>query len=135
MKTVVPDESKLTEVLAQMPIGKPIVMLNLLKFLDQATYPDGFDSAPCSGKEAYFERYGPASLPWVADAGAEVLFAGNVAGILIGPVNEYWDATIIVRYPSIEAFVQMVTAPEYQELSVHRTASLEDSRLIASVER
>ena len=37
---------------------------------------------------------------------------------------------ILVRYPSPSAFLDMVTTPDYQSLSGHRTAALADSRLV-----
>ena len=37
---------------------------------------------------------------------------------------------ILVHYPSPAAFIGMVTTPEYQALSGHRTAALADSRLV-----
>jgi uncharacterized protein (DUF1330 family) len=39
----------------------------------------------------------------------------------------------MVEYPSRAAFLEMVADADYQELSKHRTAALEDSRLIQSV--
>ena len=49
---------------------------------------------------------------------------------VIGPADEQWDVLILVRYPSPTAFIDMVTTPEYQALSGHRTAALADSRLV-----
>ena len=42
------------------PSGQPFYMLNLLRYRAQARYEDGFDAAPCSGREAFNERYRPA---------------------------------------------------------------------------
>ena len=39
---------------------------------------------------------------------------------------------MLVQYPSRQAFITMVTRPDYLAASVHRTASLADSRLIAT---
>ncbi|WP_316198954.1 MULTISPECIES: hypothetical protein [unclassified Bradyrhizobium] len=42
------------------PHGQPVYMLNLLRYRAYALYEDGFDAAPCSGREALNERYRPA---------------------------------------------------------------------------
>ena len=42
------------------PAGQPVYMLNLLRYRAYARYEDGFDAAPCSGREAFHERYRPA---------------------------------------------------------------------------
>ena len=44
----------------------PVVMLNLLKFREQANYPAGSPHAPCSGAEAY-RRYQTAFVEAVGD--------------------------------------------------------------------
>jgi uncharacterized protein (DUF1330 family) len=36
----------------------------------------------------------------------------------------------LVEYPSLQAFATMVTSPDYQKVAIHRTAALQDSRLI-----
>jgi uncharacterized protein (DUF1330 family) len=36
----------------------------------------------------------------------------------------------IAEYPNADAFLAMVTNPEYRALVAHRTAAVEDSRLI-----
>lgn len=52
---------------------------------------------------------------------------------LIAPAGEQWDELLLVRYPSKEAFLSMIGDPEYQAATVHRTAALADSRLLASL--
>lgn len=109
----------------------PLVMLNLLRYRERAAYPRGSDHAPCSGREAYERRYGPAAMAHVAKAGGRVLFGGAVAACVIAPEGEFWDDAVLVEYPSRDAFLAMVSDPEYRAIAVHRSAALEDSRLIA----
>jgi hypothetical protein len=52
--------------------------------------------------------------------------------MLLGPPEERWDLALLVRYPSKVAFLALVSNPDYQNITVHRTAALEDSRLIAT---
>lgn len=130
MKTINPDMQQLPAILAGLPTGTPIVMLNLLRFRDVAEYK-GVPAA-YSGREAY-RRYSEFTLPRLAEIGAAVIFMGAAKGALIGPPDEKWDEVLLVRYPSVEDFMGMLAAPDYFEATRHRTAALEDSRLIATV--
>ncbi len=111
---------------------QPVVMLNLLRFREIADYSGHPELAPeeaISGDDAY-QRYGAAAQPHIEAAGASVQYLGACGSTVIGPADEQWDAIILVRYPSPAAFIGMVTTPEYQALSGHRTAALADSRLV-----
>ena len=55
----------------------------------------------------------------------------NVQLALIAPEHEDWDELLLVHYPSPEAFLEMLADPDYQAATIHRTAALADSRLIA----
>ncbi|MBN2297041.1 MAG: DUF1330 domain-containing protein [Deltaproteobacteria bacterium] len=110
-----------------------IIMLNLLKYREQAKYPEGFNAEPCSGKQAY-ERYAQGARETLKAIGARAVWKGKVEGILIGPEGEYWDDVILVQYPSRKIFLKMVKSDDYKKASVHRTAALEDSRLICTDE-
>ena len=118
---------------ANIPDGQPIVMLNLLRYRQQAEYSDS-SVEPLSGREAYHQRYVPA-FGKLASAipGIQVLFLGAVqAGIVIGP-EETWHEVALVEYPSLEAFRSIVESRDYHaEADPHRKAALEDWRLIAT---
>ncbi|WP_193162713.1 DUF1330 domain-containing protein [Microbulbifer hainanensis] len=131
MKTIDPDPGKFAEALASIPGDQPVVMLNLLRFRDRAVY-DGVES-DCSGREAY-QRYGEQAIAHLKRVGAELVWRGEARTALIAPAEEVWDEILLVRYPSIEKFVDMVKNSEYQQLAMHRTAALENARLIASLE-
>ena len=105
----------------------PIVMLNLLRFKDVA---DGVDEADgISGEEAY-QRYGAAVASNLAEAGGTVLTMATCSETVIGPADERWDLCLLVRYPSRAAFLRMVSDPDYLAKNEHRTAGVDDSRLI-----
>ena len=106
-------------------------MLNLLRFRDKAAYKD--DSEDCSGRDAY-KRYMTEAARSVSEVGAEVIWSGRSVGSLIAPPDESWDQVLLVRYPSINAFLAMIESPEYKGVVKHRTAALKDSRLVANVE-
>lgn len=96
--------------------GGPVVMLNLLRYK-----PDG-------GRESY-EAYGAKALPFLQEAGAEIVFAGEAASPLIGEEDSNWDTVILVRYPSVQAFLDMVTSEGYQAITHLRTEGLERAEL------
>ncbi|HMN92054.1 MAG TPA: DUF1330 domain-containing protein [Hydrogenophaga sp.] len=117
------------QVLDALPPDQPVVMLNLLRFHDQAVYADTDQAEPCSGREAY-KRYSQTSLQTIAAVGGRVIFGGKAHEALIGAQEERWHQAFLVQYPSPAAFRAMVAMPQYQACVHHRTAALADSRLI-----
>ncbi len=100
----------------------PFVMINLLKFKEKAEYPDGAD-ADMTGREAYM-RYGMAVIAHVERVGGKPGYAGPVTGLMLGEVEELWDMVALAQYPSLAAMRAMVENPEYQAISIHRSAGL-----------
>ncbi|MGK2954642.1 MAG: DUF1330 domain-containing protein [Solirubrobacterales bacterium] len=121
-----PDADQIAKLTSSTDEG-PIVMVNLLRYKDEA---DGVD-AGVSGREAY-GRYGIAVAPFLDGVGGKILVAVDTEDSIIGPAAAEWDTTILVQYPSRQAFLNMVTDPGYLEITVHRTNALADSRLILS---
>jgi uncharacterized protein (DUF1330 family) len=99
--------------------GGPVVMLNLLRFKE-----DG---------RAGYEEYARRIQPFLADIGASVLFVGDLSTVLVAPEDHDWDAILIVRYPSRQAFSSMVADPSYQEITGLRTEALEEAVLQAAI--
>lgn len=131
-KTVDPIASQLPELLASLPRDTPIVMLNLLKFNEVAKYRDG--QQECSGRQAY-RRYAKVALQKGQEVGGSVVFMGAAKASIIGPGEECWHEVLLVRYPSAAAFELMRSMQDYRAATRHRTAALEDARLIATVEQ
>ncbi|HRK18656.1 MAG TPA: DUF1330 domain-containing protein [Hyphomicrobiaceae bacterium] len=104
----------------------PIHMLNLVRFREFATYPDG---RKATGAEAY-AAYGRESHPVFSRLGGRIVWRGSFELMLIGPTQEQWDECFIAEYPSVAAFVEMIKDPVYQEAVKHRQAAVLDSRLI-----
>ncbi len=123
--SIEPTESQF-EQLAGSSDGGPVVMLNLLRFKEQA---DGID-AGVSGAEAY-ARYGAEALRFLERAGGRVLMTLSPRDCVIGPADAEWDLVLAVEYPSRQAFLEMIGDPEYLAIHPHRAAALADSRLIA----
>ena len=111
--------------------GEPgaVTMLNLLRYRETAAYADHPDEPACSGKAAY-ARYAKHAFPCVESAGGRLVFAGAAAESAIGPGTERWDDVLLVEYPSVQAFIDMVNSTAYQAIVHHRLAALADSRLI-----
>jgi len=101
----------------------------LLKFKEHAEYADGRTSE-LSGAEAY-SLYGEKMAPFVISKGGRLVFGGRAEHLMLGEVDELWDTVAIMEYPSKEAFVEIVSAPEVGEFSVHRSAGLAGQLLIA----
>lgn len=114
-----------------LPRDTVINMLNLVRFKDKATYPDGHPLAGkgLTGAEAY-RHYGTDSGPIFQRVGGAIVWRGSMEAMLIGPDGERWDAMFIAEYPNSGAFMEMVTDPVYREAVIHRQAAVETSRLI-----
>jgi len=104
------------------PEDGPLVMVNLLKFKARAEYSDGTDSH-LTGAEAY-ARYGAAVSKLVEGLGGKIRYSGAVTGLLLGEVEDLWDAVALAEYPSLAAFREMAMSPQMQAIEHHRKAGL-----------
>ncbi|MEM9885586.1 MAG: DUF1330 domain-containing protein [Bacteroidota bacterium] len=109
-----------------------VVMLNLLKFKEKADYSISPELAPANeiSGEAAYQTYAKHALPLLEKAGSKTLFYGTCSPFLIGPSTEAWDAMLLVEHESAEAFVAFSQDKAYLKIVGHRTAALEDSRLL-----
>jgi uncharacterized protein (DUF1330 family) len=114
-----------------LPRDTPIHMLNLVRVKPLAQYPKDHPNHAMgmTGLEAY-RAYGRDSAAVFAKVGGRQIWAGRPEGVLTGPLDERWDLAFIAQYPNGGAFLAMVTDPDYREAVKHRTAGVEDSRLI-----
>ncbi|MDH3642248.1 MAG: DUF1330 domain-containing protein [Gammaproteobacteria bacterium] len=116
------------EAMAAMATGdpdEPVVMLNLLRYRDQAENGHGVDGL--SGREAY-GVYGERFAALHPRYGGEPVWMGRALNSLIG--SESWDIVILVRYPTRRQFLAMFDDPDYQAIAPIRAAALADSRLV-----
>ena len=105
--------------------SQPIVMLNLLRFRDQAL--EGFGVDGLTGLQA-FQRYGQLNEGEGVRFDSEPIWLGPAHRTIIG--DEQWDLAILVRYPTRQHFIDKLDDPTYREISLVRAAALIDSRLI-----
>jgi hypothetical protein len=109
-----------------------IVMLNLLRFrggADYSAHPELAPASPISGAEA-FDQYIRHTLPFLQDSGGELLLLGAGGHFLIGPEDETWDMAMLVRQSSVASFLTFANHDAYLAGIGHRTAAVEDSRLL-----
>lgn len=117
-------------------ISGEIIMLNLLRFRDEADYSDNPELKPLkpiSGEQA-FQKYIDHTLPLLRKSGGDIMFLGNGGKYLIGPQNERWDFVMLIRQNSLNDFMAFSKDKQYLAGLGHRTAALEDSRLLPIVE-
>jgi uncharacterized protein (DUF1330 family) len=114
------DERALDVFLAEDP-GGPVVMLNLLRF-----HPDG-------GRQSY-QRYAEAFGPAInARYGVQVEYLGDGGRALVAEDGQAWDMVLLVRYPSRQAFADMMGDPDYQAASHFRSEALVETVLQPTV--
>ena len=110
---------------AKSDLDGEVVMVNLLKFKAAAESGDG------SGSDAY-GRYGGAVVEMIEARGGTVVWLGRARHVFVGdPAENDWDAVAIVSYPSRQAFIDMVSAPAYNDAHTHREDGLDRTVVIA----
>jgi uncharacterized protein (DUF1330 family) len=95
--------------------GKPIVILNLLRF------------EPNGGRERW-STYTAAAGPILGRYGAEMVFVGDTMPALFAEAGQPWDSMALIRYPNRHAFANLANDPEYREKAEPlREAALQDA--------
>jgi hypothetical protein len=119
--------------------GRPVYMLNLMRFFDQLR---PFPGAPVSGtpKDAN-AHYETSVVPMLLRRGGYPILAGSVTKIsaakagggqdrasnlmVYRPDLDDWDRVLVVRYPGRRTFLDLVTDPRYLEVMPYKLSSLE----------
>ncbi len=120
---LMPGEAQVAEM--QRPGPKddgPIVMVNLLKFKEKATYADGRDT-DLSGRKAY-QLYAVKAAELVYKHGGQIINAGDTSFLTLGQCDPLWDEVALAYYPNRKALFEMSISQEWAEVSVHREAGL-----------
>ena len=124
---IVADGKHFMETLASYPKDEPVTMINILKF--KAKSGRGEES----GEEAY-RRYSMNVAPLVQKAGAEVVWVGKINGTIIGDYEDQPHMLLLVKYPNIQAFMDMAMSEEYQQVKHDREIALEYGGLLPAQE-
>jgi len=69
-------------------------------------------------------------MPYLIETGGHLLLSADGGRFLIGPQTERWDAVLLIQQDSIDAFLSFAQNDAYLVGLGHRTAALEDSRLL-----
>ena len=120
-----PTKEQFTILAKTYPINEPVTMVNIIKFRDKAW--DG----ERTGAEAY-ESYGKKVTKFLQAAQGKLIWKGECMHTLIGDSQNQPHIMMLVEYPSIDHFIEMLANPEYQECAKDRTMALEYGGLIAS---
>ena len=71
--------------------------------------------------------------PHLQRVGTTLRDAGTAPAYVIGDgEHPWWDAILVVEYPTPQAFLDMVRPPEYTKVHEHRVAGLEHGDLIGT---
>jgi uncharacterized protein (DUF1330 family) len=97
----------------------PVMMVNYLKYVKEVDGKTG---------KALYKEYMNAVIPFFLESKADLVFKGKELMTLIGPDENYWDEILIVKYPSKDGFMKMISNPEYP--ANLRAKALADSRLV-----
>ena len=112
---------------------QPVLMLNLLRYREQADYGPQSSKAPRSGREAY-QEYIQAFLAYNSPQEAKVFFQGPALAALVAPRGERWDEIALVEYRNLAVFRRWVENPIYAaEAAPIRRAALADWRLLMTL--
>lgn len=113
----------------------PVYMINMVRYRDQADYHGKSELPPCSGRDAYFQRYAPAFNKVAQGEDYGLFWVGNVRGVLVGSEGETWDDVVIVRYSSFAALRRILESSAYEEQAApHRRAALAEWRFIVTTQ-
>ena len=107
----------------------PVVMVNLMRFRKHSLDGDG------SGWDAYL-RYSALTVPMIKARGGTLLWTGDAKAVALGAQegNE-WDYLALVYYPSVAAFIDMMTSADYEtRCDPHRRNGCEEHVIICTKE-
>jgi uncharacterized protein (DUF1330 family) len=107
----------------------PVVMVNLMRFRERSLDGDG------SGWDAYL-RYSALTLPMIKARGGTLLWTGDGQAVALGAREGHqWDYLALVYYPSVAAFIDMMTSADYEtRCDPHRTNGCAEHVIIATSE-
>lgn len=107
----------------------PVVMVNLMRFRARSLDGDG------SGWDAYL-RYSALTVPMIKARGGTLLWTGDAKAVALGAQEgNRWDYLALVYYPTVAAFIDMMTSDDYeQRCDPHRTNGCEAHVIIATKE-
>jgi hypothetical protein len=121
------DSLKRLRAWAEADDGRPVYMLNLMRFYPQVAALPGGPPPSMSPKDAnaYYERK---ALPMVLKVGGSAPFMGMAANqnvMSYEPAGDRWSRMLIIRYPNRRAFLSLLADPAYPAIAPYKLASLQ----------
>lgn len=101
-----------------------LVLLNFTTNRDVPRYPDDYQATDLTSEEA-FDRYRERALRVLGKMGAQIVQAGGVEDVVIGPDYRRYESYGFAHYPSVEAFKVVFTAKERVDARIHQRAALD----------
>ncbi|MCK1383697.1 DUF1330 domain-containing protein [Bradyrhizobium sp. 21] len=107
----------------------PVMMLNLMRFHERSRDGDG------SGRDAYL-RYSAITVPMIKARGGTLLWTGDAKAVALGAHDgNDWDFVALVYYPTVAAFLDMMTSEAYEtQADPHRVNACAEHLIIATSE-
>ena len=117
------------EGLQELDPSAPVVMVNLMRFHERSLDGDG------SGWDAYL-RYSALTVPLIKARGGTLLWTGDAKAVALGRQDgNQWDYLALVYYPSVAAFIDMMTSEDYERrCDPHRTNGCAEHVIVATRE-
>ena len=115
--------------LAELDREMPVVMVNLMRFHERSLDGEG------SGWDAYL-RYSALTVPMIKARGGTLLWTGDAEAVALGPeAGNQWDYLALVYYPTVAAFIDMMTSADYEtRCDPHRRNGCAEHVIIATTE-
>jgi uncharacterized protein (DUF1330 family) len=115
--------------LAALDLHQPVVMVNLMRLHPRSLDGDG------SGWDAYL-RYSALTVPMIKARGGTLLWTGDAKAVALGAQHgNQWDYLALVYYPSVAAFIDMMTSHDYEtRCDPHRRNGCAEHVIIATSE-
>lgn len=111
--------------------GQPFYMVNLMRYRNQAVYPDGIHPEVKTGREAN-ALYTKAVIKELLKRGSYPVFVSRKISNLInaGEGTDFFEEVGVVRYRSRRDMMDMIASPTFQAAEPHKWASMEKTVVV-----
>lgn len=126
----VAETKELMHRLGEFDTGNEFLMVNLIKYRDQAAYPKDSAWADETDALAADARYSSGVMKELLARGSLPILKGSVIGIFMIDEDWHdWDVTAIVRYRSVKDMLDMIVGMADSGLAVHKFASIKQTHV------
>ena len=119
-----PTGEKLKSLLSKLPQDVEVTMLNILRFNGTVA------SEGMSGLDLY-KRYSKNVVKHLEAASGKLIWKGEVLETVVGSEEKPPHMVLLVTYPTVSHFLNMIANPEYQKAAQDRSLALEYGGLVA----